>query len=342
MNIQYNIPLHSFTTLRTGGEAEYFCRIHNQISLVDACEFAEKKTLPLFILGGGSNVLISDEGFFGLVIKIELKGIEYFEKENGSVEVVVGAGESWDDFVSDSVKQELYGIENLSRIPGTVGATPIQNIGAYGAEVKDTIVWVEAYDIREKTFIKIKNNKCNFKYRDSFFKTKRGKDFIITKVCFVLQKKGTLNTSYKDVQNYFKNKSSEAISLLEMRKAIVTIRKEKFPDLSVVGTVGSFFKNPIVSKQVVSELQCTYPELPCFKASNGDVKVSLAWILDHILKWKGVRRGKVGTFSNQPLVIVNYGKENADEIKMFTNEIKKDVKKKINIKIISEVTVIKN
>lgn len=342
MHLQKNVPLYTFTTLHVGGIASYFYIANDTQSLINACQWGRERNLPIFILGGGSNIIIPDDGFSGLVIKIELKGITYIEKDDDCVDVVAAAGEVWDDVVADSVAHGLFGLENLSYIPGTVGAAPVQNIGAYGTEVKNVIAWVEVYNIQTKTFVKLSNKECKFSYRDSFFKTKSGKDFIITNVCFCLKRNGELNTTYKDVQNYFDKYNLKNISLQKMREAIISIRKKKFPDLSTTGTAGSFFKNPIVSSQKAEELKHKYPELPCFKVENGNVKISLAWLLDNVGGWRDVRKGNVGTFQNQPLVIVNYGKQNAFEIQKFAREIQKDMKNKINIDIVLEVTYIKN
>lgn len=340
LEIETNVPLKKFTTFRIGGNAEYFCRVRSVEELQQAFIWSNTQQKPVFILGEGSNILISDNGFSGLVIKIELKGIYFKEQSDDIVYVIAAAGESWDDLVEEIVKRDLYGAENLSNIPGTVGATPIQNIGAYGIEVKEIIEWVEVLDSKTMQSVVLYNDDCNFKYRNSIFKTDEGRAFVVTKVCYKLKRKKTLNTSYKDITLYFEKKNKKELTLRDIREAIIDIRKQKSPDLCVTGTAGSFFKNPIVSKKEAEELQKKFKELPLYFLEDGKVKVSLAWLLDHGCNWKGIRRGNVGVFDKQPLILVNYGEGNAQEIKTLADEIIKDIKDKTGITLELEVTCV--
>src|SRR3989344_3484738 len=319
MKIEENKILKDFTTFRIGGPASFFCIIKSEEELLEAISFAKQKKLSIFILGGGSNILVSDDGYSGLVIKMEIMGIEYIEDENGNTKVIVGAGEDWDSLADKTVNRGLYGLENLSYIPGTVGASPVQNIGAYGSEVKDTIDTVRVYDIQEEKFINFSNLDCQFEYRDSIFKKNKNR-YVITSVSFILKKEAKLNIEYKEV-----------------RESIVYIRKNKLPDVKKVGTACSFFKNPTVAYSFAHELKQKYKDLPVYNIDDRHAKISLAWVIDHVCGYKGVYRGDVGTYKNQALVLVNNGNAKASEIISFANEIKKIVKEKINLDIEAEV-----
>ncbi len=345
MDIQRNVLLKKFTTFRIGGTADFFVRVKSSDELKEALVYAKTNRLKIFILGGGSNIVFSDDGFKGLVIKIEIKGVVSRSATESSVTLAVGAGEEFDDFVSFCVVNSLYGIENLSAIPGTVGAAPIQNIGAYGMEVKDTIEWVDAVHIKTCETKRFTCTECNFAYRDSFFKTKTGKEYCITRVCFNVKKKARLNLSYADLVTYFgKNNAS---SLQEVRDAIIDIRSQKFPDLNKVGTAGSFFKNPILTVKEFQALQEKFQEkfqkkrieIPRYKTKEGLIKVPLGFILEK-LGWKGKEYTSLSTYRNQALVIVNNACATQKQLETFACMIEKDVKEKINIVIEKEVTFV--
>jgi len=344
MKIQENVLLAPYTTFRIGEAARFFVQAQSVVDIEEAVAFAERggeqksaegKNLPIFILGGGSNVLISDAGWNGLVIKVELKGMTE-ESEGESVRFIVSAGENWDDFVKYVVEDRgLHGLENLSAIPGTVGASPVQNIGAYGAEAKDTIEWVEVYDSIAKKVERLMNADCKFGYRDSIFKHER-KNNIILRVAFLLKEKGKLSLEYKDLERYFTGRTSTP-SLCDTRNAIIKIRAGKFPDLFKIGTAGSFFRNIVILKTDYKELLKKYPFMPCFSVDETKVKVPLAWILDKVCGLKGARRGDVGVYQNQALVLVNYGKGTAEDVKKLAGEMAASVKEKTGIVISPEV-----
>ncbi len=331
MKIEKNKSLKEFTTFKIGGSAQFFCAVENEEELVEAVAFSKAENLPIFVLGGGSNILISDEGFHGLVIKMEMKGVEY-----EGARVTVQAGEDWDAFVEKTVEQGLYGLENLSLIPGTVGAAPVQNIGAYGSEVKDTIESVRVFDTAENVFKDFLNHHCEFEYRNSLFKREAGR-YIIVSTTFVLKKDGKVNIGYKDLRDYFSTKNLSQPTLQEVRNAVVEIRTNKLPDVRKVGTAGSFFKNPIITHGQANELEKRFTGLPIFPVDDAYVKISLAWILDKVCGFKGVSKGNVGTYKNQALVLVNNGNATATEIISFAEEIKKVVRKKTGIEIEEEV-----
>lgn len=332
MQIEKDKNLKEFTTFRIGGPAQFFCSVKNEDDVQEAVVFAQMNKLETFVLGGGSNILISDAGFQGLVIKMEIMGIEFKDER-----VIVAAGENWDELVGMCVEKGLYGIETLSLIPGTVGAAPVQNIGAYGSEVKDTVESVRVYDTVENVFKDFLNTDCQFEYRNSLFKREAGR-YIIVSTTFILKKNGKPNISYKDLREFFKGKENP--TLLEVRNAVIEIRTRKLPDVKLVGTAGSFFKNPIITHGQANELKKNYPELPVYPVDDTYVKVSLGWILDHVCGYKGKTVGNVGAYKNQALVLVNNGDATAEEVLALAEKMKHDVREKTGIEIEMEVQLI--
>jgi len=340
MKISENVSLKELTTFKVGGRARYFCAAKNLEEVAEAMNFAKKNKLPIFILGGGSNILVSSNGFSGLVVKMDIPGVEFFEKTGDKVEVIAGAGENWDDLVRLTVEKNFHGLENLSLIPGSVGAAPVQNIGAYGVEVASVISFVEIFDWRISEVKILKKNACQFSYRDSIFKKPSGKNFIITRVGFLLKKsnkKELFKTDYPDIQEFLKQKKNFAPAIKDIRQMIVEIRTKKLPNLIKVGTAGSFFKNPIITNAQFTKLKVLFPNLPGVIMGKNKVKVFLAWVLDKVCGLKGFSIGKVGLHEKQPLVVVNYGGATAEEIKSFTEKIAATVKEKTGLAIEREV-----
>lgn len=337
LQITHNIPLKSYTTLGVGGPAEYFVPVHFEAELIEAVAYARKANLRISILGGGSNVLIADQGVKGLVILMSIKGITSTD-ERDAVFVTAQAGERLDDVVLYCVKRGWWGIENLSHIPGTVGATPIQNVGAYGVEVKDIISSVTVFNTETNMMEEFQNKFCAFGYRDSIFKKESAKKYIITAVTFVLSKTANQKLAYRDLKNRFENSNP---SLQEIREAVIHIRAEKFPNWMRVGTAGSFFKNPIVSQEKYQTLLGLYPELQGYAGADGSVKVPLGWILDKVLHLKGLKEGNVATYEQQALVLVVEKNATATEVISFAEKIIKKVEKEIDIAVEYEVTMIK-
>mgnify|MGYP001603957849 FL=1 len=336
MKIQENIPLAPYTTFKIGGPARFFCTALNEEDLLEAVNFAKKKDLPILVLGGGSNILVADAGFTGLVIKIELKGIVYKDLGHDTVIVFASAGEIWDYLVEETVMRGLYGLENLSSIPGTVGASPVQNIGAYGAEVSNSIESIRILDTKQMGIIELPSSNFHFTYRDSIFKREKGR-YIIVSVNFKLSKKGKLNTDYRDIQEYFSQRNVSKPTISEVRKAIIEIRSKKLPDWKKWGTAGSYFKNPIIPLAQWQELEKKYPNMSYFVEPDGRIKVSLGWILDKLCDAKGLVMGNVGTYKNQALVVVAKAGATANEVITLTRELMKRVKEKTGIDIESEV-----
>ncbi len=330
--IEEQVPLASLTTMRVGGNARFFVRVKNTDELSEAILFAREKSLPIFILGGGSNTLVSENGFLGLVIKIEIKGIAY----DGN-HVTASAGEIWDDVVQNIVSRDLWGVENLSLVPGTVGGAVAQNIGAYGVEASETIFSVEAFDM-EKMKIKIfTRDECEFGYRESIFK--KNKNLILIRATFLLEKNITPRTNYEDVKKYFDENGINAPLLEDIRRAIIAIRTEKMP-APPLGTAGSFFKNPVVSAEQYEVLKIKFPEIKAYPQGDGNVKLSAAWLIDHAGKWRGIRQGDAGVHEKQALILVNYGNATADEIFKLSDNIKNDIKEKTGVTLEEEVVMI--
>lgn len=337
MEIQHNVLLKKYTTFKTGGFARLFCVVESVQDVIEALEYVSLHAIPFYILGGGSNTLVSEKGFDGLVIHIALQGTEYEEIDEKNVRVKVASGVEWDMCVADAVGRGLYGLENLSLIPGSVGASPIQNIGAYGVEVKDIIESVEVYNIQSKKIETLLNNECVFTYRDSIFKKDAGKKYIVLSVTFVLSKNGILKTDYKDIESYFTTHGGDA-TLQSVRDAIIDIRTKKLPDLHVYGTAGSFFKNPIINREVSEQLQKKFPTLPLYDMENiSQVKTSAAFLIDKVAQMRGARVDDVGTFQNQALVLVNYGNATGEEVLAFSDYIQKTVFEKSGIVLEREV-----
>ncbi len=339
MKIEKNVLLEKFTTFRVGGPAKEFVEVSSIEELSEAVAYARKNNLKIFILGGGSNVLISDKGFEGLVIHITFKGISYVSVGE-KVRVTAMGGLDWDDLVSDTVSRGLYGLENLSGIPGSVGAAPVQNIGAYGGELKDVLLSLEIFDTETLEAKSLSAEECRFGYRDSLFKKEQGHRLVVTSITLELKKTGPVNITYRDLAQYFSGKESQPLTAVDVREAVLSIRKNKLPDVKTYGTAGSFFKNPIVSIRESEELRTKFPEMPSYKEDDGRVKIPAAWLIDRVCNLKDFRSGDVGTYPKQPLAIVNYGGASASEISQFAQTIQKSVSEKTGINLEWEVAKI--
>jgi UDP-N-acetylmuramate dehydrogenase len=337
--IQEGVLLAPHTTLGIGGKAEHFVAVTNDVELRGALRWARERSERVTVLGGGSNVLVSDVGVQGLVIRIECGGVTYEEVGEEQVRVTVGAGVALDALVDELVTRGVWGLENLSAIPGTVGATPIQNVGAYGVEVKDVIESVEVFDRETDALRTLTNAECAFGYRDSIFKHGGAERYIVLHVTFMLSRTPRPNIGYKDLIARFGENAQP--TLRDIRDALIAIRTDKFPNWNVLGTAGSFFKNPVMSGSAYAELQARYPDMPGFAQSDGAVKVPLGWILDHVLMKKGYREGNVGLYEKQALVLVNYGGATCDEVVQFSDSIIRAVKKTTGIDVEREVRLLK-
>lgn len=336
-SVQENIPLAQYTTLGVGGPARYFAEVGTTAALTEVLAWADSTGFRYLILGGGSNVLIGEAGFDGLVVRMVGTDIAWKERE-GVVLVTAAAGVELDVLIADSVERGLWGLENLSAIPGTVGATPIQNVGAYGVEVKDIIESVSVYDSQTHTCSEFDVAQCAFGYRNSIFKTTRGTHLIVLAVTFRLQKEQNAKLAYKDLREYFTTNTTPTVG--DVRTAIIAIRKNKFPDWHTLGTAGSFFKNPEISSEQFSALKEKYPELPGYPQEGGVVKISLGWVLDRVLTKRGYRKGNVGLFEKQALVLVRYEGATAHDVRVFSDDIIREVKEVTGLDVVREVVVV--
>jgi UDP-N-acetylmuramate dehydrogenase len=342
ISIQSNVSLKEYTTFHIGGAAKYFIAVTSVSELRNAVAWAKEKKVPTTILGGGSNVFVSDKGVRGLVVHNTIKGRSVAE-DGDDVLLTVGAGEVFDEIVSFAIENGWWGIENLSCIPGSVGATPIQNIGAYGVEIQDRIVLVQAYDAETDVSVELAKEVCAFEYRDSIFKHEEGKRYIVTGVTYRLTKKPSPVLHYHDLVRWNEarvtaKKGDEMPTLGDIRAAICAIRSEKFPDWNVIGTAGSFFKNPIILEAHFKKLLEKYPLLPGHATGDGLIKVPLGWILDHVLHVRGYRQGNVGTYEGQALVLVNHGDATAAELERFVENISEKIFNATKIVVEWEVT----
>ncbi len=336
--ITQGVFLNAFSTMKVGGRARFFAEVNSREDLEEVVSFVEMNELPMWILGGGSNTVFSDKGFDGMVTKINLKGIQIESEDTQYVYVRAGAGEGWDAFVEYAVNNNFGGIENLTSIPGTVGGGVVQNIGAYGVEIKHSVIEVTVYDSDTKQTLTLQTSALRFGYRDSVFKQSEGKHLIVMSVLFRFTKQHDLHTSYKDLLEYFKEKTN--ITILDIRKALQEIRGKKFPNLEVCGTAGSFFKNCVIEEKKAHELKERYVDMPLFDMTTGYKKVGAAWLLDKVCGLRGFREGDVGLFEHQSLVVVNFGNATADEIKTFVEKIKKIFFEKVGIELEEEVIVL--
>lgn len=311
MRVRENVPLSSLTTFHIGGPARYVLELDDVRELADAVAFAKNKGLPLRVLGSGSNVLAGEAGYEGVLICITASKVE-FKDDGDDVLLIAETGALWDELVSLACARGLWGIENLAGIPGTAGAAPVQNIGAYGVELKDTLVSVDTFDADTGQEQRLSAEACEFGYRTSRFKTEPHR--IITGTTLRLSRAPRPRLSYKDLAA--RVAAGDALDTPErIAEAVRAIRAKKFPDVKVLGTAGSFFKNPVIPEAAFALLKERYPELPGFPDEEGHVKVPLAWILDNVLHARGRAQGMARLFEAQPLVIVaEHGAASSDVI----------------------------
>ena len=327
-----NTSLLPYNTFGIDVTAEHFADVN---ALADLQEIPAG--LPLHILGGGSNILLTGQ-VRGLVLHNKLKGITMLRENDDHVWLSVASGEVWHDFVLYTIEMGLGGIENLALIPGTVGAAPIQNIGAYGTEVKQTIEEVSFWRLSERKLVTISNADCHFGYRDSIFKTQLRGQFFITSVTFRLNKKPVLNTSYGAIEQELKEMGVTHLTVRDVAQAVIRIRTSKLPDPKITGNAGSFFKNPTIPLAHYKLLQAVYPTIPHFPVSADTVKVPAAWLIEQC-GWKGHRTGDAGVHTKQALVLVNYGYASGNDIWQLSGSIIDSVANRFNISLEREVQV---
>lgn len=295
------------------------------------------KSLPVIILGGGSNVLFTKD-VEALVLKNEINGITAISEDDESISFKVGAGVVWHSFVQYTVERKLGGIENLSLIPGSVGASPMQNIGAYGVEIKDVFVSLEAFHIDSLEVHTFTNKACQFGYRESVFKRKLKNQYVIVSVTYRLMKNPVLNTNYGAIQQEIQSLQVEKIDVSTVSQAVINIRQSKLPDPTKIGNAGSFFKNPVVKSDVFFALRQKFPNIPNYPQENGDYKLAAGWLIEQI-GYKGKKAGNCGVHDLQALVLVNYGAATGKEIYDLSSEIISEVKRVFNVELEREVNI---
>lgn len=336
MKILENFSLKKYNTFGIDASSSFF----TEVSSVDEIKEAllKWKDSPRLILGGGSNILLTKD-FPGIVIKINLKGIG-IEKENKNfIYVKSAAGENWNEFVQYCVSRGYGGVENLSLIPGNVGAGPMQNIGAYGVELKDVFYELEALNIETLEIEKFNNAECKFGYRESIFKHEAKGKYIILSVTLKLNKVPVFNTSYGAIEEELKAMNVHELSIAVISRAVCNIRKSKLPDPTQIGNAGSFFKNPVVSREKYEALQKEFPTIPGYKNSETEIKLAAGWLIEQC-GWKGVTTGETGVHKKQALVLVNYGNAKGKEVYDLSQKILDSVKEKFGVLLEREVNII--
>ena len=344
MEILKNINLKDFSTFKVNARAKYFSDIVHIENIQDLIRSKEFKNNRRYILGKGANTLFKKD-FDGLVVKISIKGKDILSEDNDSVLLKIGAGEDWTELVEYTVNNGWSGLENLALIPGTAGAAPVQNIGAYGQELSNVFEYLEAVNISNGSKETFNKTECQFGYRDSIFKNSAAGKFIISAIIIKLKKTDnqiyiSSYPQYKSLEVELKHIGEEPYQLKNIYDAVVSIRRKKLPSIEEYGSAGSFFTNPIITGEQLTKIQNTFPDIPYFETeSNNFFKIPTGWILEE-LGWKGKKEGDVGTWPNHALIIVNYGNASGKDIIAFTDKIADDFFKKTGVSLVPEVNII--
>lgn len=338
IQLQENISLKPFNSFGIHALAKKFCRIASLNEMQELLAWNKTNNHPLLILGGGSNLLFT-KNFDGLVLQNALKGIELIKEDHEYFYVKAMAGENWHEMVTYCVNVQYQGIENMSLIPGNVGASPMQNIGAYGVEIKDVFESLEAIQISDGTIVTFDKKSCEFGYRESVFKHQLRNQFIILSVVLKLRKRPVYNTSYGNIEQELITMNVQELNMQSIAEAVIRIRQRKLPDPTKIGNAGSFFKNPMIPTSLYKELKTTYQDIPGFSVSTHDyTKVPAAWLIEQT-GWKGFRAGDAGCYPLQPLVLVNYGNATGSEIFNLSTQIIEKVQARFGIKLEREVNI---
>ena len=341
MQVQENFSLKKYNTFGIDAAAKYFSIFSSVDELENILSFIAKEQISSnkqFILGGGSNILFT-KNYDGLVLKNNIGGIHTIHLDEDHIYVKAGAGENWHKFVMHCIKNNFAGVENLSLIPGNVGASPMQNIGAYGVEIKDVFHSLEAFHLKEKRIINFSTNDCGFGYRESVFKKKYKDQFVILNVTHRLNKKPQYNISYGAIKEELEKLNVRELSIQAISQAVINIRSSKLPDPKVIGNAGSFFKNPEVSKEKYQILKSRFENIVGYTLNEGNVKLAAGWLIEQC-GWKGFRRGDAGCHEKQALVLVNYGNASGEDIYDLSEEIKQSVKEKFDVELKREVNIV--
>ena len=342
MNFQEIYSLKKLNTFGIDALAKNFGNFSSVEELAESLEYKALPTangqLPTLFLGGGSNILFT-KNFDGLVLKNEITGIEKVTEDADHVFVKAGAGVGWHQFVLYCIENDLAGAENLSLIPGSVGASPMQNIGAYGVEIKDIFYELEAYSVHDKKLVIFSKSDCEFGYRESVFKNKFRNQFVITSVTYRLNKIPVFNTSYGAIEQELLKEGIHDLSIKAISDAVISIRRSKLPDPAVIGNAGSFFKNPTVPNGQFEKLKVAFPAIVGYSVNENETKLAAGWLIEKC-GWKGFRKGDAGCHEKQALVLVNYGNASGDEILHLSKKIIDSVKMTFDVELHREVNIV--
>lgn len=335
MDVMTNISLKQYTTMKLGGETRYMATADSVGDVVSLYRNARKENLPIFVLGGGSNVITHDEVFEGIVLLNKIKGFEIISETDETTDVKIGAGEVWDEVVEKAIGLGLQGIEAMSGIPGTAGAAPVQNVGAYGQEIADTLISLEAYDSKTDTIVTISADECDFSYRNSIFRDKEKGRYCILNITLRLNKAEPKPPYYASLQRYIDENDIREVNLSVIRVAVLNIRSEKLPDPAELPSAGSFFKNALVEKWKLEELQREYSDIPNYAMSDGRYKIPTGWLIDKA-GLRGYRSHGMRVYEKNALVLVNDSATGYDDLAAIREEIVQIVFDKFGIKIEQE------
>ncbi len=338
ITIEQQVQLSSHTTMGVSATAQYVARIDSVEALAEALTWAKKNKVAVLVLGGGSNVLLPSH-YEGLVLLIGIKEKHIIHENEHAVELEIGAGENWHALVEWTVEKGWIGLENLALIPGSVGAAPIQNIGAYGVEVDEYITKVQYMHTESLKLCWIDREECDFGYRNSIFKKELKAKAIITKVRFTLPKNAQIKADYESLRHFLMHQGIDEPSQQQIFNAVIQVRQSRLPDTQTLGSCGSFFKNPLLPTEQVDRLKTRFPDIKTYPMFNGYTKVAAGWLIDKAVG-KGFRKGQVGTYDQQALVIVHHGGANGDQVREFADFIQNEVLDMFGISLEAEVQII--
>jgi UDP-N-acetylmuramate dehydrogenase len=338
MNLSQNISLKPFNTFGINVSSRFFSTFSSIEELNSVLEFSEKEKLNWLTIGGGSNLLFTKD-YEGIILKNELDGIELVNEDNNYYFVKAAAGVGWHNFVLHCIENNYGGVENLSLIPGSVGAAPLQNIGAYGVELKDVFYELEAFNITTKTIEKFSLNDCAFGYRESIFKRELKGKYIVVSVTFRLTKQPVFNTKYGAIEQELEKMGCTELSIKNISNAVINIRSSKLPNPKEIGNAGSFFKNPAIDGELYTKLISLYPTIPIYPAPNNKHKLAAGWLIEQC-GWKGYRKQDAGCHNKQALVLVNYANASGKEIYDLSSQIVASVQQKFGVELEREVNII--
>lgn len=335
MDIHTNIPLKSLTTMRIGGPVNYFAEAHSPAELQEIYRDAAAKQVPIFIIGGGSNLIAQDQGYKGLVVRMKIPGFEKVSEDLYSMTLKIGAGEHWDEIVRRTVELHLTGIEAMSSIPGTAGAAPVQNVGAYGQEISEVLVSLDAYDTQQNTFVTLQNQDCEFSYRHSIFRGSQQGRYILTSITLKLSRSLPTPPFYDSLQSYLDQHSITSFTQQTIRDAVIAIRADKLPDPAVTPSAGSFFKNAIIESWQYNELQQAFPDIKSFDMGNGTYKIPTGWLIEKA-GFKGQLLHGMRVNEKNCLVLINESATGYSDLAAARDEIINKVRDIFRIQIQQE------